>query len=780
MKFLLSWFIDHINIDKKEINVPSLIEQLSATTAEIDGVELIKTDLSSFFAAEVVEQTEKELIVECPELRKKITLEPRKEKLEKGSTILVKKEGTLFRRATLVDVGSEKEGVLPPLFISQEDRNGNWRSQVEAEDYIIIIDNKALTNRPDLWGHRGLAREVAALLGKELISEDRLLASKTIKHYDHAAPAAPNHPYAFEIAQNQLCGQPCRRLAGLYIPAVEYRLSLLKMAFRLARVDVRPLDALVDMTNYVMYDLSQPMHVFDAGAIPTKKILGRCAVEGENILLLDGDEVTLSSADYIITDGEKPLAVAGIMGGKQSAVNATTSQILIEAGSFDPTAIRKTAARLKKRTESSTRFEKNLDPNQNTSALLRYLKLLEDAQISYTATDAIVSLGSLAHERVIEVSHALIEGKMGVEVTRAKVESILKRLGFGVEVKNPAHLVYVVTVPTIRATKDITIAEDIVEEVARFVGYGTIQPLPPYRPMVAFDTSFIARMRGIKQLLAYGLLMREVNTYAFFDEEFLKTIAYDPADALTIANPLSEHWKRLVTSLIPNLLQCVSKNAHKESLRFFECNRVWFMEEKPVETQECAGIWYEQKSPLDFYEGKAHVMRLFEYVGIPIRWEKQKSQPLDPWYDKNKSAELWHKDRIVGRAGIMDQSFLRTVTQGDAFIFELDANVLLHEPSDKVHFKPLQKFPATDLDISMLVPLECTVHSLEHHIATADPRIISVQLIDTFEKPEWGSKKSVTLRFIAYDSEGTLTKETIDGIWDKVVQNVRSLGAEVR
>ena len=298
--------------------------------------------------------------------------------------------------------------------------------------------------------------------------------------------------------------------------------------------------------------------------------------------------------------------------------------------------------------------------------------------------------------------------------------------------------------------------------------------------MVAFNTSFIARMRSVKQLLAYGIHMREVSTYAFFIEEFLKTISYDPADALTIANPLSEHWKRLVTSLIPNLLQCVSINAHQESLSFVECNRVWFMQEKPVETQECAGIWYEQKKSIDFFEGKAYVMRLFDFLKIPVRWEKQKSQPIDPWYDKNKSAELWYQDRIVGRAGIMAQSFLRTVTQGDAFIFELDANVLLHEPIEKVDFKPLNKFPTTDLDISMLVPLECTVFSVEQRIVNADARIISVQLIDTFEKPEWGTKKSVTFRFVGYDPEGTLTKEAIDEIWAKVVENVKSIGAEVR
>ncbi len=779
MKFLLSWLVDHIAVDIKDIAISELVKKLSATTAEIDGAVHLKTDVSSLFAARVIDATA-EVLLDCPELKKKISLEPRKEKLEPGAIVLLKKEGDRFHRASLADFGSEKDGTLPPVYMSDGDLKGGWRDSIQAEDYVLYIDNKALTNRPDLWGHRGLAREVAALLGKDMVSEDRFLASKMIKHYEHVAPSSPQHPYSFEITQNQLCGQPCRRLAGLYIPQVESRASLLPIAVRLARVDARPIDALVDMTNYVMFDISQPMHVFDARALGTKKIVGRCAQEGEKIILLDGDEVTLTSSDYVITDGTKPLAVAGIMGGKDSAVGVKTTEILIEAGNFEPAAIRKTATRIKKRTESSTRFEKSLDPNQNTLALLRYLKLMDDAQIPYTATDSIVSLGALAHEHSIELSHEDIESRIGERISAEKIEEILKRLGFGVESRRGLPITYLVTVPTFRGTKDVTIAEDIIEEIARFIGYGAIQPIAPSRAMVAFETSFIERKRSLKNLLAYGLSMREVDTYAFFNEEFLKTIGFDPQDALVIANPLSEQWKRLVTTLIPNLLQCVSQNAHTETQRFFECGRVWFMEDNnPIETQECAGIWYEQKVPLDFYESKSQLMRLFAMVRLPVRWEKQTLREV-PWYDKHRSAELWYKDRIIGRAGMMAHSFLRSLMQGEAFIFELDLNVLIHEPLAIEQFKPLKKFPATDLDISMLVPINCSVSSIEQKIRAADARIISVTLIDMFEKSEWQDKKSLTFRFVGYDPEGTLTKEAIDDMWSKVVQGVKTLGAEVR
>ena len=546
------------------------------------------------------------------------------------------------------------------------------------------------------------------------------------------------------------------------------------MATRLARIDARPHDLLVDATNYVMFDIGQPMHAFDAATLTTGLLVGMHARDGEKLHLLDGDEVTLTKADYVISDGTEPLALAGIMGGTKSSVQRTTKSLLIESANFEPAPLRRTATRLKKRTESLARFEKNLDPNQNTQALLRYLKLLDDAGIPYTTSETIVSLGRLAEPKTIELTHQLLENKLGMSVSATKVERILHGLGFGVETSGQN---YKVTVPSFRATKDITIAEDLVEEVARFVGYSTLVPRAPLRAMTAFTSSRQQRMNDLKKICAYGLHMHEVHTYAFYDEEFLKMLGYDPKDALRIANPLSEHWQRLITSLVPNLLKCVYTNQQHESMRFFECNRVWFYEEVPVEEQECAGIWYEQKASIDFYDGKAMMAPLFELLGMEVRWSKP-TRELEPWYDKNQTAELWLHDRIIGRAGKLSPIF-RLREEGDAFMFELDANALLaHERHP--YFKPLERYPSTDLDISVIVPLSCTVYGIEQVIKGADARIREVHLIDQFEKPEWGAQKSLTLRFKASDIQGTLTKEDIDTIWEHVVTAVTAIGAQVR
>jgi len=770
MKLSLSWLFDHIAFSKKDIDIPQLAKLFNETTAEIDQIESVKTDLSSLYAASVKENTDFELIVSVPELSKDLALPLRKDLLE-DSWFLLKQEGHNVRWATLADVGSSKDGLMPALMMSKEQAYGTWRESVDAEDTIITIDNKAITNRPDLWGHRGCAREVAALLKKELVPEESFLAQLPIVHYDQHAPSTGEHAYDIRID-----APPCKRIATLAITDITYHASIPWMAFRLARVDLRPLDALVDCTNYVMADLGQPMHVFDGNALSHKKIRVRSGLHGEKLTLLDGEEITIEPSMCIISDGDTPISLAGIMGGNDSAIGQKTKALLLESGSFNASTIRLAATRLKKRTEASTRFEKSLDPNQNTTALLRYIKLLDDAHIKYARENGIQSVGMLMQEKIVALSHELIEQKIGMKISIDSIISILKRLEFGVEGDEQLRI----TVPPFRATKDVSIPEDIVEEIARFVGYKTIIPVLPKRTMQAYSVSSLERKRRLKHMLAYGLSLREVQTYAFYDEEFLTKLSYNPTDTLRIANPLSEHWQRLITSLVPNLLKCVvTNNAQEESLRFFEVNKVWFMEGSSQETEECAGIWYEKKKEIDFYAGKALIERLMSALALPIQWKKPTSS-LDPWYDLNQTGELWVGDRVIGRAGKVSKRFIDHLIEGDAFIFELDAHFMhMYEPNT-VAVKSPSKYPSTEQDISMLVPHRISVAELEEAILKADNRITHTHLIDSFEKADWPDQKSLTFRYTAEDHDTTLSKEEIENLYKKVVAALQSFGGEIR
>ncbi len=781
MKLSIAWIFEHISKDYKEINVPDLISKFSSTCAEIESTKFIDLDLSSFTIATVNKLGNNKAELFSQELKKEIVLQ-QIANIAVGQNYLIYKDKKIFRWATLQDLGSDKDGLVPSIWCHDKDLKGDWKKTFESSDYILEIDNKAVTNRPDLWGHRGFAREFAALLDAGLLPEERFFNSKPVKHYVHNAPVNSTNPFSLEIALDTSdCGSPCRRFAGLYIKSIENKKSDLCIATRLARIDSRPIDFIVDATNYVMFDIGQPMHAFDADTIKTKKIVARCASEDEKIELIDDSEVTLSNQDFVITDGQKPIALAGIMGGKDTQVTANTSSLFLESANFNASTIRKTALRLKKRTEASARFEKSLDPNQNTYAISRYLKILDDAEIAYNASDSIVSIGSLLEEKTIKVSHESIVDTIGVNVLPNKIQEILVKLGFGVQSEQAKDgLVFVVTVPTYRATKDITIPEDIIEEVARFVGYTNINMKMPKRSMEAFDISYTMATRAVKKHMAYGLGMNETQTYAFYDEEFLREIEFEPKDTLSVASPQSSNWQRLITSLVPNLVKCLSINKSRESLRFFESNRVWFTDNgQPVETLELAGIFYEQKKAADFYEFKALLGTLWDLLKINIEWVKA-VQEIEPWYNENQVADLMHDGRIIGRAGKVSQKMLNRVVDGDAFVFELDANFLFNVKPEIHKFKPLKKYPEVHLDISILVDQDVVSADIKDIIKKCDPRIMAVAVIDFFEKEEWATKKSLTFSYSIYDDSKTMGKEDIDVIMSTVQNKLIKFGAEIR
>ena len=366
-------------------------------------------------------------------------------------------------------------------------------------------------------------------------------------------------------------------------------------------------------------------------------------------------------------------------------------------------------------------------------------------------------------------------------ISSQEVNHILTKLGFGYQALNEKEsVIYAITVPTYRATKDVTMAEDIIEEIARFSGYANVVSQLPVRAMSPFDISSLMKLRQLKQYLAFGMEMHEVQTYAFYDEEFLKKINYDPVDALRIANPLSEHWQRLITSLVPNLLKTVSLNsASRSSLRFFEFNRVWFYDTTDTESKELAGIFYQRKKQLDFYDCKLELDSIFDMLKISVEYKKP-TLPLDPWYNKNQSAEIWHEARIIGQCGKLSSVYSKYFDDCDAFIFEVDGGFLTNYKAPVNRFKQLAKFPEVDLDISLLVLSDVTVTQLEQIISKSHKLITQVKLVDFYESKEWGSNRSATFTFVLYDDTKTLTKEEIDDVWNSVVSHTKKIGATVR
>jgi len=780
MKLSLSWLFDHIQ-EKTALSdelVGKIAERLGARTTELDQVKKIVYPLEQLTLAQLKTKSDTTHTLNSPELRKEITVPARKEAVV-GSWYLLIKDTKEYRYATNQDLHGEKEGLLPELWVPEADQAGEWKKNIKPVDYIIAIDNKAITHRPDLWGHRGFAREVAALFNYTLRAEDDVAALLPIRHHVQQAPASKEFP--FELAIDTAT---CRRLAAMAITEATLKPSAPWMAFRLIAVDSRPLHAIVDATNYVMFDSGQPMHVFDAAAIKNK-LEARNADAGEKVTLLDGETITLTPQDCIIADGRKPLALAGIMGGKESSTTLASTTLIAEAANFDADVIRLSSVHHKRRTESSVRFEKSLDPNQNTFALLRFKRLLNDLNIAYKAPQAIVSLGALAQERIVEVSHTYLQERIGATVSADTVVTNLTKLGFGVVVQQKEKATwYTVAVPTFRATKDVLNKEDIIEEVARLVGYDNLSPHLPSRLMKPLDQQAILKMRALKKHCAFGLQMHEVNNYALYDEELLRTVQYEPRDTIALKNPVSENWRRMVTSLLPHLFKQVASNVPRyEQVNLFEINNVWqhTADAGIIERKKLGMIFFTYKKDFDFYEGKARLQTLFDLWRMLVVWQKPATEKeMAPWYLAEQSAELVWGDTIIGHAGKAAPRWLQTIGEGDAFIVELDAQFLLEYQPEPLRYYAVSKYQPVELDISMLVPLTVTVDAIKHAIAQADARIIAVQLTDFFEKAEWKDQRSVTMRFTISDADKTLVKQEIDDVWESVVKKVSTQGAQVR
>lgn len=773
MKLSLAWIFDHIDADWRSVDVDKVVAAFNKTTAEIEKQYQITVDTASLFLGKVSTIANGQITLFIPELAKEITVTARSD-ARIDDLFLLKKSGSGFNWAQSTDLGAGKEFILPPVYADEKEIAGAWKEENELHDWIIEVDNKSINHRPDLWCHRGIAREIAAMFNLKLRPIDAFLID-----YPQQDMAIDKKGTTGEFTVCNAVGALCKRFAGVRL-SVNNNKSLLWMLLKLVRIDSKPIDAIVDTTNYVMLDMSQPLHAFDAEKIGTKKIEVRFAHNKEKIKLLDDDTVELVPQDLVITDGKEPIALAGVMGGASTAVSGKTSQIFLEAAHFDPGMIRRTSIRSKKRTEASARFEKNLDPNQNITAIKRFIHIAHNNGLLNLEKEkhSIVSLGSPVVPSAISIDHQFIEQSLGVKIESDFIIKTLEKLQFPVSKKDQK---YMIEVPSFRATKDIAIAQDIVEEIGRFFGYENIPAQLPTRSMAPFHTSAYNRVAHIKEIMAFGCSMNEVYNYSLYDQEFINSIGYQPTDTAQVLAPVSENWRQLVTSLVPGLLKNINDNAAiHDQLNFFEWARIWQAPKDFVhEHKRLSGIFFNKKNSVDFYEAKAQLQKIFDALRVTVSWEQVANSDV-PWFAAYQTALIKHKTKVIGIAGKVKQSLLHKFTLGDAFIFELDGNFLLDYNAQQPVFKQLPKFQPVDRDISMLVPLVITVDQLLDAVRKSDVHIIDVMLIDVFEKAEWGNQRSITLKFIISDPEKILSKEETETIWEKVAYNLKSVGAQIR
>lgn len=781
MKISLAWLFDHIDADLRSQNPAALVELLTRKSAEVEGIERVAFKFSRelFAVAEIVCVADV-VNVAIPEWNVKSSLPVRSDIFFPDSVCLVVRDGGTIRWATFADCGSNRDGLMVPLSVAQKLRAGGWKKNVEWDDVIFEIDNKSVTHRPDLWGHHGLGRELAALLQLPFKSDRAFLASLPVQEHGDSCKQSADLPWRIKNEATAACS----RFTATRFTAVEHKASPIAMAFRLLRVGAKPINALVDLTNYVMFDWGQPVHAYDAASVEGNTVIIRFAKEGEQLVMLDGSTIKLAPEDLLIASSSKPMSLAGVMGGIVHSVTAHTKSLLFESATFDAPTIRRTAQRHVLRTEASARFEKTLSRQQATEAVQRFVALAQQYEVKVVVDGPIHAIGSLPAPVTIDVQHDFLEQRAGVSLIADDVVNPLTRLGFTVKVNNG---VYHITVPPFRASKDVGIPEDILEEVVRCYGFERIpQSLPAIRSEPV-DPRSRFRLRAIKKYLAHGASMMEQYNYAFIDEAFVRLLETDCAaltdGAVEIINPVSENARRLVISLLPGLLKNVVDGApNYDQMAFFEVGRVWLP--KHGEKRRLAGIVFNKHGDINFYQWKTVVSEMLSICGVrSTTWTSGTNHPLLEATGANVVFDLAAKDKACAvvspiRADVLHK--LGLPTTATALAMEFDLEPLIQYQAPVVRYQPISKFQESWFDLSFMVPISTTVAVLEHEMRGAHELIKSVALVDFFEKEEWLTQRSLAFRVVCGSDERTLTKDEIEAVRLATIKVATKHGAVVR
>jgi len=640
------------------------------------------------------------------------------------------------------------------------------------DDFVLEIDNKSLTNRPDLWGHHGIAREFAAL-------HDRPLKKP---------PAFGSLPAAGGFEVRIEAPNLCRRYAATRVTGVNASASPPWLQARLAKVGQRSINLLVDLSNYVMLAVGQPTHAFDARDIASR-IEVRRARAGERLTLLDETKVDLDREMLVIANHDVPLALAGIMGGDR-AIRADTAEIWLEVANFEPIPIRRTARRLGLRTESSTRFEKGIDLDRVALAQQMFLALLAEAQPSCRVVQHADVIVAQSPAITVDVPISFLQRKLGVELPAEEMRRLLERLEFGCSVTGGTlHI----DVPSWRATGDVSLPEDIVEEVARLYGYERLGFTPP---VVALEKSVNQPHRRVerrvREYLAFRAGMREVVSYPWVAAQALDAAGMSDVETIGLAHPPSADM-RLAPSLVPQLLANVASNLrHQSSFRIFEMGRVFIpagtqeraddKEHLPVQPHHVAAALVGSDAGTLFLEAKAVIERLDRVVQVE-RLSFSDSAPAG-WGDPAAQLAITSDGKPIGVIAIVSARAKRKagIRRAEVALFEIDVDALNPLPSRDNHVKPLPTYPEVDYDISMIVALSVRWADALDIASKAGEMVRAVTFVDEYVGAQVpAGHKSLTIRLHLGSDQGTLVREQIDEAASRVVAELTArLNAVIR
>jgi len=674
----------------------------------------------------------------------------------------------LADRLTMAGLEVEAIEHVPPAEVKKQGGEGRG-----VEDQVLVTT--VTPNRGDWLSIIGTAREVAAVLGEARVRKD-------------PGGEGTGPPASDFIKIDILDPDLCRRYVGMLIRAVKIKDSPGWMRDRLIRAGMRPINNVVDITNYVMLEYGQPLHAFDYELLRGQRIVVRRAREGERIVSIDGVERELGRDMLVIADSERAVAIAGVMGGAESEVSARTRDILLESANFDPVSIRRTSKSLGMVTESSYRFERVVDPGITAVAARRAAQLMADLAGGEIASGMVDVYPRPIIEQAIRVRPDRVNQVLGVQLSVGKMAQYLRQLE--IPVKMDGELV--VTVPTFRP--DITIEADVAEEIGRMHGYENIGMTLPAGPMQGADSPMGAFAERVRQI-AMACGAQEVVTHSLVDPTTVE-LAGMSEKAVRIRNPLSEDTSCARTMLAPNLLQVIARNqAYGErDISVFEIGRVFFKEAngEPGESDALAmamvgslwaGAWRAEAQRLeaDFYLCKGALESLLARLAVEnVAFEPGTHPLLHP----ARVAKVSVNGMEVGIVGEVAPEVLRRLDiRGRPCVFEIDLNALRPHVPERREYRPVSRFPSLRRDLSIVVKKEVPYSLIETTARAVGADLLeSIELRDVYTGPQVGpDERSITISLEFRSHVRTLTDEEVNNTLERLKSElVARFGAAFR
>lgn len=663
-----------------------------------------------------------------------------------------------------IGISDDNSGIMD---ITEDVANGtDIKELYQIDDIVFEVDNKSLTNRPDLWGHYGIAREFAALAGREL----KPLDVEDLKAYDN-----------LKKIDMKIEDPLCQRYSCMQVENIKRNVSPVNMRIRLYYCGMRGINFLADLTNYLMLEMGQPMHAFDSRKV--EKIRIKRFDNPFVFRTLDGVDRNIDENTLMICNDDTPVAIAGIMGGLDSEIVEDTTTLTLESATFDSVSVRKSTVRLAHRTDASMRYEKCLDPEMTVPAIARFIKLLKTYDNGVEVVSALTDEYAFRYDTVkLDFDKNFVDRYTGINISNEKIVKTLESLGFEVSVNGDD---FSVVVPSWRATKDVTIKADIIEEITRIYGYDNFDINTTRSPLSPVRADIVKRSEDrIKDILVKRFNLHEVHSYVWAYNDELKALNIPVEKNVKLANATNPNIETIRNSIIPTqLCQVKSNTSYAPDFGIFEVGRVvdgvdennLCVEKKKLaitlfsKTRELQEIYFELRDIL------AVVTDDLKHKTLTFR----KAEPVHSYEHPVNLFEIVLDGNVIGRIGIAHPEVSKKIDKKAGVVFaEVDMEAFAETEDKGIKYDEPSKFPPIDYDISLEIPNGVFYDSLAAVWADKGYEILKgTKIVDTYDTE---TVHSMTIRFCFSSAERTLSSAEVQAIMDEIIAGLAQIGVNLR